>query len=174
MAKMGSVSLILIVLLILLAGAGLAIKNGSIKLTDQVKLPSISPLMSPTSQPNTTPSPSTSTDPSPSASANIILKSPQNGAEVGKQFTISGFARVFENVLQVRVKNNRTNAIYVNQNIMANSPDTGQFGDFTYNVNLTNQTDLRMGDPLLVEAFQYSAKDGSEIDKVSAIVQTSP
>ena len=47
---------------------------------------------------------------------------------------------------------------------MANAPDTGQFGPF--NVPVTLSGNLQSNDHLTLEVFQYSAKDGSEIDKV--------
>ena len=100
---------------------------------------------------------------------NIVMTSPTEDEQVNRNFTVRGFARVFENAMQVRVlKPGQTP--YINQNIMANSPDTGQYGEFTLNADLRNATDLKSGDTIIVEAFQYSAKDGSETDIISRTV----
>jgi hypothetical protein len=176
MLRLGSVSIITAILLILIAGTALAIKSGNLKLSDKVSMPSFivkatpAPQVSMLPPSSATPIPQSSSTPSSSVMANIVLSQPKDGDNVSKQFTIKGMARVFENVLQVRVKNQRTNAVYLKQNIEANSSDVGQFGDFSYNVNLSNQTDLRVNDKLSVEAFQNSAKDGSEIDITSITI----
>jgi hypothetical protein len=49
---------------------------------------------------------------------------------------------------------------------MANAPDAGQFGPFSENITISSNN-VRTGDALLLEVFQFSAKDGSEVDKVS-------
>ena len=100
---------------------------------------------------------------------NIIMTNPREEEQVNRTFTIRGIARVFENVLQVRVSKQGMEP-YISQHIMANSPDTGQYGEYSYNVDLRNATDLKSGDTIIVEAFQYSAKDGTETDVVSRTV----
>ncbi len=161
-----------IVAFILLAGIALASRNRqSIPDTpfpSQVQNVSSSPSTQPT---DTTPTPQ-SQQPSPSRSpmkeANITITSPMNGATVSRKFTISGQARVFENVLQVRVTNKKTNTVLMTQKVMSDAPDTGLFGPYSYAVTLP-QT-VQSGDQLIVEAFQYSAKDGSEIDNTTVVV----
>ncbi len=153
-------------LLIFITLVGFVITQNSQGLNLSAQI-SPTPLPSPSS-----PAPSISTasaTPTPTLTSNIFLKTPTQGATVNRMFTISGEARVFENVLQVRVVNKRTNSVIVNQSVMANSPDTGQYGPYSYQVNLASGS-AQSGDQLTVEAFQYSAKDGSEIDKTSVLV----
>ncbi len=121
---------------------------------------------SPTPKPTSSPTPSAS----PSSEANITITAPTNGQTVGKSFTVSGQGRVFENVMAVRVINQRTGAKLFEQNTEAQSPDVGQFGPYTVTVNLASTADLKTGDKLMVESFSHSAKDGSEINKVSVVV----
>lgn len=100
-------------------------------------------------------------------SPNIVVLSPEPNQEIGRMFAVTGIARVFENTLQIRIRNTRTNTLYVSQTVMADAPDTGKYGEYSYSVSLgKNITDLIPEDFLTLEVFQYSAKDGSEIDKV--------
>jgi uncharacterized protein YxeA len=93
---------------------------------------------------------------------NIILLSPKDNDTVGKEFVVKGLARVFENVLQIEVKNKTNNTIVDKQTIMASPLDIGLFGPFEAVVKINeNVNDIE------VNAFQYSAKDGSVVDKTS-------
>ena len=85
------------------------------------------------------------------------------------QIIVFGEARVFENALSVRIRGGESQKIYSEKNIMANSPDVGLFGDFTATFDINEMTD-KAGDlesKYIIEAFDYSAKDGSEINKVT-------
>lgn len=99
--------------------------------------------------------------PTPAKSQNIILESPKAGETVGLPLKVSGQARVFENVLQVRLKE-KDGKLLVEKRVMAQSPDAGIFGPFDLSLSYP-QPSTKEG---IVEAFQYSAKDGSEVDKV--------
>lgn len=112
--------------------------------------------------------------PIPAASKNIMVTSPVAYDRVNQSFSVIGKARVFENRLLVRVSNAITGKVYVLEPTSTNAPDAGTFGNFSYKVNLTNDTALRSGEELLIEVFQTSAKDGSEIDTVTLPVTFTP
>lgn len=97
----------------------------------------------------------------PQAEANIIVAQPKENNSVGLPLIIKGKARVFENVFSYRIKNEDGSLLYEN-NGYANSPDMGQFGDFEISVNYPEPKSGKG----IVEVFEYSAKDGSEINKV--------
>ena len=95
---------------------------------------------------------------------NIVILSPKDKESVNKEFTITGLARVFENVLQVEIKDKANGQSLYKKNIMASPLDIGLFGPFETQVNLTEYAEVRS---IEVIAFQYSAKDGSVIDKTT-------
>jgi hypothetical protein len=96
----------------------------------------------------------------PSASANIEVLAPLTGDSIKTGFVVKGNARTFENVVNVRLSDSNGNVLNETYTT-ANAPDVGQFGPFNVIINYT--TDATEG---ILEVFQYSAKDGSEIDKV--------
>ena len=101
--------------------------------------------------------------PTVNPNANIILESPKAGDTVGSQFVIKGQARVFENQLNFRVRNSKRQSL-IEGTMTAKSPDAGKFGPFEATVS-----SLPSG-KTTVEVFDHSAKDSSEIDKVSVEV----
>lgn len=124
-----------------------------------------------TSAPMTgTPQNATGTIAPTQSEANIIVTSPAANQTVGKSFAVTGRARVFENVFQIRVRHDATGSILYSQAAYANAPDAGQYGNFSVQVTLPQKTpqniEVKKGDRITVEVFQFSAKDGSEIDKV--------
>ena len=78
--------------------------------------------------------------------------------------TITGVARVFENVLQVEIKNKATKEIIYSSPITAQPIDIGLFGPFEAVIDLTKYSDLKN---IELSAFQYSAKDGTVVDKTT-------
>lgn len=108
---------------------------------------------------------STEFDPQ-NSSANIHVFSPKRGETVGLPLKILGEARVFEAVYQVRIKDKKGN-ILNEESGMTLAGDVGEFNLF--------QKDMNYEEPQTtdgtVEIFQYSAKDGSEIDKVTIPVK---
>lgn len=112
--------------------------------------------------------------PAPASSENITVTSPLANDLVGQDFQITGKARVFENIVSIRVKNKITGQAYVTDTTSAYGGRIGRFVDFSYTVHLTSQSNLRPNDLLIIEVYQLSAKDGSEIDKVSIPVQFTP
>ena len=97
----------------------------------------------------------------PISSGNIEVLSPRGGDSVKSGFAIKGNARVFENVVSIRLSDSEGN-ILIQTNAYANAPDAGQFGTFEKMLNF--QTSATTG---TLEVYQVSAKDGSEIDKVT-------
>jgi hypothetical protein len=96
------------------------------------------------------------------AEKNIIVTQPEaKNFIVLPYFAIAGRARVFENVLQYRLKK-ADGTVLAEGKMEAKSPDAGQYGDFFLS-DLVKEDYFGAG---TVEVFSYSAKDGSEINKV--------
>jgi hypothetical protein len=99
---------------------------------------------------------------------NVIVFSPLPEQVVDMRFQVTGIARVFENVLSLRIKNADTGKIYSQNNSTVRSPDIGQYGDFSFTYNLSAlQQVLPSGEQLILEVYQASAKDGSDQDVIS-------
>ncbi len=93
-------------------------------------------------------------------SGNIVVNSPVSGSSVSSVFVVKGRARVFENVVNYRVSDTKSNVL-LEGSVLAKSKDAGQFGDFNFTISgLTGKGQI------ILQLFDYSAKDGSEIDKV--------
>ncbi|MCR4312118.1 MAG: GerMN domain-containing protein [Candidatus Uhrbacteria bacterium] len=103
-----------------------------------------------------------------STSGNIVVYEPDPftfGGEndvVGVPLVVTGKARVFENQFAYRLTDDDGNVL-VEGSAMANAPDTGTFGEFTISTSY-DEPATSMG---VLEVFQYSAMDGSEVDKVT-------
>ena len=111
-----------------------------------------------------TPTPTATEDEKPNQ--NITITTPQPGQGAGLPLVVEGQARVFENTLQVRLLDSE-GEVLVERTVMADAPDIGQFGPYRVELYYPEVT----GEAGTVEAFQYSARDGSEIDKVSVPVR---
>ena len=97
-----------------------------------------------------------------SASGNIIVTSPLPNDTVGNPMTIAGVARVFENQFAIRLIDSDGTKLK-ETSAYASATDAGLFGPFNLNLDYpapkgTNGT---------LEVFNYSPKDGSEVDKVT-------
>lgn len=92
---------------------------------------------------------------------NIILTEPVANQAIGLPLVIKGQARVFENMLNYRIKNSDGKVI-MESYAMADSSDIGQFGPFEVSLNYPDPGTKEGA----VEVFEYSAKDGSETGKV--------
>lgn len=106
------------------------------------------------------------------SNTNIFLDSPGIEEPVGNRFAVRGRARVFENMIMIRVKNKKTNQEYLVTSSYADAPDVGQFGEFTYIVDLKALPNLpppqlQKGEEITLEVYHNSARDGSEADKLS-------
>ncbi len=100
--------------------------------------------------------------PVPLRSENIIVSLPYRNSEVGLPLVVRGEARTFENVVNVRLSQ-QDGRILAEDFTTADAPDIGQFGPFEFQLTYPEPTQ-RNG---ILEVFQHSAKDGSEIDKVT-------
>ena len=98
---------------------------------------------------------------SPAASRNIEVLSPRGGDFIKSGFAVKGNARVFESNVSIRLMDSQNN-ILIETNTTANAPDAGQFGSFEKIINFKITDDSGT-----LEIYQVSAKDGSEIDKVT-------
>ncbi len=97
----------------------------------------------------------------PLRSENIIVTAPIQNSEITSPVIVQGEARTFENSVTVRVITADGNVLTENFTT-ANAPDIGQFGPFEISLIFTPPTEGSG----FIEVFQYSAKDGTEIDKV--------
>lgn len=114
-----------------------------------------------------------SATPTPLASENIVLTAPHLNEHVSQKFVITGKARVFESVVSIRLKNKLTGKIYGETIARTDAPDAGQFGEFKTGV-LLNDPKLEPGTELVLEVYQQSPKDGSEVDKIAVPLVFSP
>jgi germination protein M len=145
---------IVLILLILAVGSFILLRNGTNSPqppVSQTQEPPVVEHLSPTEKPN------------------IVVTSPKADQEVSSPLTITGEARVFENVLRVRLQDQDGNTI-IESNATANSPDMGQFGPFQQSVAFPSQK----GKNGSLEVFSLSAKDGDEINKVIIPIQFAP
>ncbi len=94
--------------------------------------------------------------------ANITVSLPKSGDKIGLPLIVEGQARVFENVVNFRLRD-ENGKILAEGYTTANAPDIGQFGSFRGELMYAAEKDGKG----IVEVFDYSAKDGSEIDKVT-------
>lgn len=101
---------------------------------------------------------------------NIYIDSPKAGEIVGERFYVVGRARVFENVLQIRIS--RQDEIIFEDQAYAQASDVGQFGEFKKEINLSGKS--LMAGKMTIEAFDYSPKDGSERDKTAVSIRFVP
>ncbi len=109
----------------------------------------------------------------PAASQNIIVVSPKMNEHITQKLIIEGKARVFENMVSLRLKNKLTGKVYGQTYTQTNAQEAGEFGDFRAGVLLDND-DLKPGTELILEVFQASPKDGRDTDKVSVPLIFSP
>lgn len=98
--------------------------------------------------------------PTPSPNANIKLTNLKSGDTISMPFVIKGEARVFENQLNFRVRDAKGRVI-IEGTMLAQAKQAGQYGPFNVTINSVPSGKAT------IEVFDYSAKDSSEIDKVS-------
>lgn len=111
--------------------------------------------------------------PTPIASENIQVTSPKAGEYIQDTFVVKGKARVFENVVNIRLREKLSGKIYGETTAMTDAKEAGTFGEFQKGIQLTDPN-LKSGSDFVIEVYQSSAKDGSEIDKVSIPVKFKP
>jgi hypothetical protein len=110
--------------------------------------------------------PSPTPTPVPASSANITVYSPSANDRINQTIQVIGKARVFENVVSIRLKQRITGHVLFSGTSTTDAQQMGTYGAFTYTAQLPEDFSLKSGDPLLLEVFQLSAKDGSENDKI--------
>ena len=106
--------------------------------------------------------------PTPSVSVrepNITVTSPLSGATVTNPITVTGQARVFENTFNYILKDANGTKL-VESYSMTDAPDAGIFGNYTLKIPVP----LNASKNLVIEVFEYSAKDGSVINLVQVPV----
>lgn len=102
-----------------------------------------------------------STQRSANPSTNISVNSPKSNQTVSVPFVVSGSARVFENTINYRLLDSSGNE-ELEGSAIANTADSGQFDSFSFTISGVNTKGKAS-----LQVFDYSAKDGSEIDKVT-------
>lgn len=102
---------------------------------------------------------------SPVEESNIVVFLPKGNAILSSPFDVEGKARVFENVVSIRLKD-KAGKILFQGTTDAQSPDAGEFGLFQAEIEYaTSQTEG------ILEVFESSAKDGADINKVTIPVK---
>ncbi len=108
-----------------------------------------------------TPPPNTSPTPTPQQERNIRVTAPTNGQTISNPVTVTGHARTFEQGVNFRLRE-ANGRVLAEDFTTAQAPELGQFGPFQITINYPEPTQ-REG---VLEVFQSSPRDGSEIDKV--------
>lgn len=106
----------------------------------------------------------------PSTTASITVQQPTANQTVTLPIIITGKARVFENQLNYRIRG-VNKEILLEGTVYANSKDVGAFGDFTVTIS---SLPTQRSQALIIEVFDYSARDGQEIDIVSIPIIFNP
>ncbi len=137
--------------------------------SDTTTAPSDAPTAPPSQEfPDTTGTPSSNGTSSPTTSANIRVSSPQPNATVPTgEFKLAGTARAFENSISYRVRDTEGNAI-AGGNIVATG-DMGNFNPYETKIRIRASYTGKA----VLEVYQNSAKDGSEIDLVRVPIMVS-
>lgn len=92
---------------------------------------------------------------------NIIVDEPIKNSNVSQKLVIRGRARVFENVVSLKLLDAKKNVVWQGTTL-AQAPDIGLYGEFEKIIDIPST----LSQKLTLEVFQVSAKDGTEIDKV--------
>ena len=114
-----------------------------------------------------TPSPEATQEVSPTpedfgTTGNINVFRPVPDEEVGLPLTIMGEARTFEATFAYRIKNSKGTVLLEGHSMTTGTDDYPAFRPFEVTVNYPDPKTASGS----VEVFEYSAKDGSEINKV--------
>lgn len=118
--------------------------------------------------PKKTVAPIPSIAPDATSTPAIIIYSPKNEEVVSSpSIVVSGIARVFENSLMIRIRS-AENEVLIEEPIMADAPDAGQYGDFNYTFTLSKN--VLPNEKLFIDAFEYSAKDGTQINTTTVAI----
>jgi len=99
---------------------------------------------------------------------NIIVYAPVKNSKVSNYFIVKGIARTFENTFSIRLKDATNGQTYFEKSFMTKNGAMGQYGDINSAISLGDSvSNINDKANLLLEVFEYSAKDGSEINKAT-------
>jgi len=96
------------------------------------------------------------------ASENIRVSSPEKDSLISSPIKITGEARVFENTFVVRLKDSSGKALIEESKMTQPGEGMGYFNPFEVELSFSSPKTATG----TIEVFQYSPKDGAEIDKV--------
>jgi hypothetical protein len=99
--------------------------------------------------------------------APIIITSPQALELVKSPLMVTGRAIAFENTIAWRLRD-QSGTQLASGTVMTNAPDVGKYGDYFISIPLPKN----VPQTIIIDVFERSAKDGSEINKVSVPVVT--
>lgn len=110
-----------------------------------------------------------------SSSGNIIVNSPTPNTLVSSPINVSGRARVFENVVNIRLEDSE-GKVLLRTTAYAKAPDAGdlsagsgqEFGEFSVPLYFSPPVPPSSG---ILKVFVISAKDGSEEDMVTILLR---
>lgn len=116
---------------------------------------------------NTTNNTTNTTKGTSSTSGNITVTSPVASAVIGESFTVAGFAKVYENVVQVRVKDDK-GVVLLETFVTTDASDIGKTGAYKKTLTLEQEPTDTKGK---IEFFTSDAATGEEQDKVIVSVK---
>jgi len=95
---------------------------------------------------------------------NIKISEPREGETFNLPISMKGEARVFENVVSLKVLDEENNLL-LQDFFMADSPDVGEFGNFSYVIDTLLKEPV--SNKIVIQIYWDSPKDGSPLDVVS-------
>lgn len=99
---------------------------------------------------------------------NIVIYAPTANAKISNYFIVKGIARVFENTFSIRLKNVASGQTYFEKSFMTKTGGAGQYGEINSAISLGDvSSTIDDKTNLLLEVFEYSAKDGTETNKIT-------
>jgi hypothetical protein len=101
---------------------------------------------------------------------NIKISEPKADETFNLPISVKGEARVFENVVSLKVTDEENNLL-LQDFFMANSPDVGEFGNFSYVIDTLLKEPVSK--KIFIQIYWDSPKDGSPLDVVSIPVYLS-
>ena len=96
-----------------------------------------------------------------SESGLMIVTRPEIDDALTSPVLVTGIANAFESTVNIRLKDGK-DKVLKERSTTTNAPDMGKFGDFSLKVDF-NPPSTKKGK---IEVFEYSARDGSEVNKV--------
>ncbi|MEK7616086.1 MAG: Gmad2 immunoglobulin-like domain-containing protein [Patescibacteria group bacterium] len=140
--------IIITAVVLLVVFAGLIVVLDNVKVNQSSPSPTITEMVTAT--------------PDYGVTGNIHVFSPVAGDEVGLPLVIKGEARTFEATFAYRIKNGKGTVLVEGHSMTTGTADYPAFRPFEVSVNYPDPKTASGS----VEVFEFSAKDGSEINKV--------